>query len=132
MKHLAKTLIVLTCLLLVGTLSARTQETTELVNEALKNADAVALSEHFNSSLDVSLPNMDQTMSKSHATQVMKDFFRVNPPKNYKVNHTGSSRESTKYIIGTYTSGSKSFKTYTLLKEKDGKFLIVQLQFELE
>ena len=132
MKHLANTLIVLTCLVLVSTLAARAQGATELVNEALKNADAVALSEHFNSSLDISLPDMDQTMSKSHATQVMKDFFRDNPPKNFKVNHTGSSRESTKYIIGTYTSGSKSYKTYALLKEKEGKYPIVQLQFELE
>ena len=62
----------------------------------------------------------------------MKSFFKDHPAKSYVVNHTGSSREATKYIIGTYKSGSKSFKTYILLKEKEGKYLIVQLQFELE
>ncbi|MCK4569530.1 MAG: DUF4783 domain-containing protein [Bacteroidales bacterium] len=112
--------------------SVSAQETSELVNKALKAGDATELSTHFNSTLDISLPDTDQTMSKSHATQVMKSFFKENPPKSYAVNHIGSSREATKYIIGTYVSGNKSFKTYILLKETEGKYLIVQLQFEKE
>ena len=108
------------------------QDAAEKVNTALKSGDAVKLSDHFNSSLDISLPDTDQTMSKSHATQVMKSFFKNNPPKSYTVNHTGSSREATKYIIGTYASGSKSYKTYVLLKKSGEKYLIVQLQFEQE
>ena len=106
------------------------QDAAEMVNTALKSGNAVKLSDHFNSSLDISLPDTDQTMSKSHATQVMKNFFKNNPPKSYTVNHTGSSREATKYIIGTYISGSKSYKTYVLLKKTGEKYLIVQLQFE--
>jgi len=108
------------------------QETTDLINQALKAGNAGQLSDHFNSTLDISLPDTDQTMSKSHATQVMKSFFKDNPAKAYTVNHTGSSREATKYIIGTYKSTAKTFKTYILLKEKEGKYLIVQLQFEEE
>ena len=108
------------------------QEITDNVNAALKSGDATKLSDYFNTSLDISLPDTDQTMSKSHASQVMKTFFKDNPPKSYTVNHVGSSREATKFIIGTYVSGSKSFKTYLLMKETEGKYLIVQLQFELE
>lgn len=108
------------------------QEVLEKVNKAIENADAAELSEYFNTSLDISLPDSDKTMSKAHATQVIKSFFKDNPVKSYKVNHTGSSREATKYIIGTYISGNKSYKTYVLLKETSGKYLIVQLQFELD
>lgn len=108
------------------------QEVTDEVNAALKTGDADKLSKHFNSSLDISLPDTDQTMSSSHATQVMKSFFKENPPKSYSVNHIGSSRDATKYIIGTYKSGSKSYKTYALLKKTNEKYLIVQLQFEVE
>ena len=61
----------------------------------------------------------------------MKSFFKNNPPKSYTENHKGSSREATQYIIGTYKS-TKTYKTYVLLKEKEGKYLIVQLQFEVE
>ena len=110
----------------------RSQETTEKINKAITEGNASSLSVHFNSSLDISLPDIDQTMSSAHATQVMKNFFKENPPKSYKVNHVGSSREATKYIIGTYKSENKSFKVYALLKLNDNKYLIVQLQFEEE
>jgi hypothetical protein len=108
------------------------QEVTEQINKSIKEGDASALSIYFNSSLDISLPDTDQSMSNAHATQVMKNFFKENPPKSYKVNHVGSSREATKYIIGTYKSINKSFKVYALLKLNGGKYLIVQLQFEEE
>ena len=107
------------------------QEVTDQVNKALKTGDAALLSQYFNSSLDISIPGTDESMSKSQATQVMKNFFKDNPPKSYSENHRGSSREATKYIIGTYKS-VKTYKTYILLKEKEGKYLIVQLQFEEE
>lgn len=112
--------------------SAGAQEVTATINKCIKEGDATSLAKHFNTSLDISLPGTDQTMTSAHATQVMKDFFRSNPPKSYKVNHVGSSREATKYIIGTYVSAGKSFKTYTLLKQQEGRYRIVQLQFELE
>ena len=105
------------------------QEVTQELTKAFKSGDANLLSTHFNSTLDISLPNTDKSMSKAQATQVMKNFFKNNPPKSYTENHTGSSREATKYIIGTYKS-TKTYKTYVLLKEKEGKYLIVQLQFE--
>jgi|GEM_PF-573549 len=123
------------CMLQVGVIlggNVHSQDVVDKVNNAIENADASELSDYFNTSLDISLPDSDQTMSKAHATQMMKSFFKKNPAKSYKVNHTGSSREATKYIIGTYISESKSYKTYILLKESSGKYLIVQLQFELE
>ena len=55
------------------------QEVTAQINKALKAGDAGTLSDHFNSTLDISIPGTDQTMSKSHATQVMKSFFKTNP-----------------------------------------------------
>ncbi|MEN8225781.1 MAG: DUF4783 domain-containing protein [Bacteroidota bacterium] len=130
-------LLIYICFIQIGLLTGfsamlSAQEATDKVNAAIKSGNAVKLSDHFNSSLDISLPDTDQTMSKSHATQMMKSFFKDNPPKSYKVNHIGSSREATKYIIGTYVSASKSYKTYILLKESDEKYLIVQLQFEVE
>lgn len=132
MKPLFYTIIIQLCLLATPVRYGFAQDVATEVNQSIRDGDANGLSKHFNSSVDIILPDIDQSMSKSHATQVMKDFFRDNPPKSFTVNHTGSSREATKYTIGNYKSGSKSFKTYMLLKELEGKYLIVQLQFELE
>ena len=112
-------------------LQAGAQDVMQELTRAFKSGDAGLLSTYFNSTLDVSLPDTDETMSKAHATQVMKNFFKNNPPKSYTENHTGSSREATRFIIGTYKS-TKTYKTYVLLKEKEGQYLIVQLQFEVE
>ena len=132
MRLLIYTLLIQAGLVFAFGNQAFAQETANAVNKAIKAGDATELGKYFNSTLDISLPDTDESMSKSHATQVMKSFFREYPPKSYKVNHTGSSREATKYIIGTYSSGSTSFKTYILLKNTDEKYLIVQLQFEEE
>jgi hypothetical protein len=112
-------------------MQASAQEVTQELTKAFKNGDAALLGKHFNSTLDISIPDTDKSMSKAQATQVMKSFFKNNPPKSYTENHTGSSREATKYVIGTYKS-TKTYKTYVLLKEKEGKYLVVQLQFEEE
>lgn len=132
MRLLIYTLLIQAGLVLSFGNQAVAQETANAVNKAIKSGDATDLGNYFNSTLDISIPDTDESMSKSHATQVMKSFFREYPPKSYKVNHTGSSREATKYIIGTYTSGSHSFKTYILLKKSDEQYLVVQLQFEKE
>jgi hypothetical protein len=125
--------LIITCAVIFSLAGiARSQEVTEKINKCISEGDAASLSVHFNTSLDISLPDTDQTMSSAHATQVIKNFFKENPPKSYKVNHVGSSREATKYIIGTYISGNKSFKVYALLKQNKGTYLIVQLQFEKE
>jgi len=125
-------IIIVQAVLVAGfSVQLNAQSVTEEVNKAIRAGDAGMLASNFNSSLDISIPDTDETMSKSQATQVMKSFFKANPPKSFVENYNGSSREATKFIIGTYTS-VKSYKTYVLLKEKDGKYLIVQLQFEEE
>ena len=110
--------LIISCFILLGFSGGLiAQETTEKINKCIKEGDATALGKYFNSSLDISLPGTDKTMSNAHAIQVMKDFFKTNPPKSYKVNHEGSSREATKYIIGTYASGNKSYKISFGFKE---------------
>lgn len=110
--------------------SMQAQDPSDDINAAIRSGDAGKLADYFNSSLDLTLPDQDQSLSKAHATQVMKKFFSDHPPKSYTVNHSGSSREATKYSIGTYISGTKLFKTYVLLKKTGGEYRIVQLQFE--
>jgi hypothetical protein len=110
--------------------SVQAQDPSGDINAAIRSGDAVKLADYFDSSLDLTLPDKDQSLSKAHATQVIKKFFADYPPKSYTVNHSGSSREATKYSIGTYITGTKLFKTYVLLKKTGGEYRIVQLQFE--
>ena len=101
------------------------------VAAAIKAGDVSLFSDHFHTSIDLSLPGIDNTVSKNQAVQILKDFFEKNPPVSYTKNHEGSSKDGSIYIIGTYaTSGTKIFRTYFLLKKFNELFRVVQIQFE--
>jgi len=105
----------------------------EEVSNAIKLGNASALAKYFNTSLDLVVPGQEITCSKTQAEQILKDFFQKNPPKSFKINHQGASKDGSQFSIGTYIStADKSFRTYFLLKKSGANTLIQQLQFETE
>ncbi|MCK4406381.1 MAG: DUF4783 domain-containing protein [Bacteroidales bacterium] len=107
-------------------------EINENIANAIKTGNSKMLAEFFNSTIDISLPKNEDIYSKAQAELVIKDFFKKNPPKSFKINHQGSSDAGSKYIIGTYISSEKIFRTYILLEKVNTKYLIQQLQFEVD
>lgn len=105
----------------------------EEISNTIKAGNAAALAKYFNNTLDLVVPGMEITCSKTQAEQILKDFFQKNPPKSFKINHQGASKDGSQFSIGTYVStGDKSFRTYFLLKKSGANMLIQQLQFEAE
>lgn len=100
------------------------------LNSTIKDGDAISLSKHFNNTVDITLPSVDDTFSQNHATQVLKDFFTKYPPSSFIINHDGTSNDGSLYLIGTYKSGDNTFRVYILLKKSADRFKIFQLQFE--
>jgi hypothetical protein len=103
---------------------------TENIAAALRAGNAKILASYFNSTIEITLPEKEGTFSKAQAEMVMKDFFSKNPPTSFDVNQKGSSSGGSQFIIGTYKTSNKVFKTYLLLKQVDGQLLIQQLQLE--
>lgn len=105
----------------------------EEVSNAIKAGNATMLAKYFNNTLDLVVPGQEITCSKTQAEQILKDFFQKNPPKSFKINHQGASKDGSQFSIGTYVSAAdKSFRTYFLLKKSGANMLIQQLQFEAE
>jgi hypothetical protein len=99
---------------------------------AVKSGNSKALAQYFNNTVEISLPGKDGAFSKVQAEMIIKDFFQKNPPSGYIVEQKGNSSGGAQFIIGTYKSNNKVFKTYILLKPFDGQLLIQQLQFEVD
>ncbi len=128
--HTMKKLLIITGLCLIISL-ANSQETIKAeIFSAINSGDEEKLSSNFNSSIDLSLPDFENSVSKNHGKQILKNFFKKNPPKKYAHNHQGISKDGSIYIIGTYTATNKAFRTYFLIKKTKGNYKIVQVQFE--
>jgi len=102
----------------------------ENIASAIRSGNSKLLTTYFNSTIEITLPGKEGTFSKVQAEMVMKDFFSKYPPASFDINQKGSSSGGSQFIIGTYKSNNKVYKTYLLLKPVDGQLLIQQLQFE--
>lgn len=98
---------------------------------AIKRGNANEVSASFASNIELLLPNNEGTYSHTQAEVMLKKFFNNNRPKSFSVSHQGSSRDGSKYAIGTYTAANgNKFRTYFLVKKVANSYKLHQLQFE--
>ncbi len=106
---------------------------TEDITKAIRNGDSRELARHFGNNVELSVPGIDDTYSKSQAELIMRNFFSNNSPDSFTVNHEGSSRDGSLYVIGVLeTKDNKSFRTYFLIKKVSDNYFLHQLQFETQ
>jgi hypothetical protein len=111
---------------------ATSQTAVEVISAALKNGDAPALSAYFHATIDLTVIQKQGTYSKSQAEQVVKNFFAENKPSAFTVNHSGTSGEGSKYIIGALVTSTGEYRVYIYFKNLNGEELIQTLRFELD
>jgi hypothetical protein len=105
-------------------------KTDQQIVDALTAGNAAALSQHFNSMVDLGISGNEDTYSKTQATQILKDFFLKNAVKSVKITRQGSSTDGSRFAIGEMQAGTDTFRIYYLLKKVAGKLLIQQLQIQ--
>lgn len=133
LTHITKTAVIFFLALGVfATAQAQGPEATiEKVASAIKSADSEALASFFNSNVEVTTPEADNTYSSQQATFVIKEFFSTHAPRNFEIFHQGNSG-ATYYATGSTTTGKGNFDTNIFIKNTGGKYLITQIRFEAE
>lgn len=105
----------------------------EDIAAAFRTGNATSLSRFLNQTIDLSLPGHESTCSKQQAEQILKSFFIKYPPKSFKINHQGASRDGSQFYIGSYLSDKGiSFRIYFLMKKQQNTQLIHQIQIDEE
>lgn len=104
------------------------EETAKQVVTAIREGNAVHVSNHFSNMVGLTLPGYDDTYSKSQAGQILKDFFSRNPVKGFQVTRQGASEDGSHYSIGELKSGAKTYRVYFLIRKIDGRAVVQQLQ----
>ena len=122
-------IIATTALLLLANLSFGQEGEMNNIRISIKTGNSHGLSTLMNKVIELKTENENGTYSKTQAEFILKNFFRKYPPTNFEYNHVGSSPGGAKYMIGTYTSGSQSFRVYIKLRKIDTKFFIDNLDF---
>ena len=71
----------------------------------------------------------ENVLSKSHAQQIVNEFFKKNTPQKFSIIHQGGKGDSN-YAIGTLETQNGKFRIYFLLKTVNQVSFIHQLRIE--
>ena len=105
--------------------------TIRAVTSAIKAGAAEALSAHFGSNVEITVPGSENTYSSQQALFVMKKYFEDYPVRDFQIIHQGSSG-STYYATGSTTGDRGNFDTNIFVKKAGEKYTIIQIRFESE
>lgn len=100
------------------------------VNSALSSGNSTMLSAYFESTVNITILDKENTYSKQQAEIILKDFFAKNPVISFKSIHEGASPEGSKFAVGKLTTSNGTFRTFILVKQKGASFVIQEIRFE--
>lgn len=89
--------------------------------QALTNGDAKALSNYFNTSVELIFSDNQNVYGKAQAEQILKNFFNRNASTGgkfiYKPLHNGI-RDNAHYYIGELSTGRGSYRVTIYMKDQ--------------
>lgn len=105
----------------------------DAIVNAIRKGDAQSLGTYLNTSVDISILDVEKTYSKNEAIKVIGDFFKKNPPSNFTEIHKGTSKgKDSHYCIGNLDTNNNSYRVYIYLKKHGSQYLIEELSFDEE
>ena len=126
-----KSVFLLVLALLLIRISAGAQDDPfDPVIKAFKASEASDLSSLFNITVELRLPDNENTFSASQAEMILKDFFKKYPSDSFEILEKGSTDAASRFAIGDYSSGPKHFQVYIYLREEKGRFLIHKIRVD--
>jgi hypothetical protein len=106
------------------------EDPSDLIAKAILQSDAGSLAGYFNTTVDLGLPDNDNSYSASQGEMVMKDFFRKYPPQSFEVLQKGATDQDNRFIIATYKTVTKEFSVYIHLRKEKPGYRIHKIKFE--
>lgn len=102
----------------------------ESIIKAFQKADAVSLSSSFNATVELLLPENENTYSSVQGEMIMKDFFKKYPPDSFTEIQKGNIDQASRFAICNYVTGNTQYQVYINLRKETDRFLIQKIKFE--
>lgn len=96
---------------------------------AMRSGNASQMAKFFDNTVEITMPDKNNSYSKSQAEMVLKDFFTINTVKSFTVMHKGENGGS-QYCIGTLATKNGSYRTTIFMKLKGDKQFLQEIRFE--
>lgn len=96
---------------------------------AMRAGNAAEIARYFDNSVEINMPDKNNSYSKSQAELVLKDFFSSNEVKGFSVIHKGENAGS-QYCIGTLITRVGSYRTTIFMKQKGDRQVLQKITFE--
>lgn len=96
---------------------------------AMKTGNSSEIAKFFDNTVEINMPEKNNSYGKSQAELVLKDFFNTNTVKTFDVIHKGENSGS-QYCIGTLITKNGSFRTTIFMKQKGDKQVLQEITFE--
>jgi Domain of unknown function (DUF4783) len=103
--------------------------TIDEVVKAIKSGNSDAVSQYFDNTVEITLPDKSNSYSKRQAALVLRDFFALNEIKDFQILHQ-SDNAGAIYCIGNLITNNGVFRTTIFLKDNGTRELIQELRFE--
>lgn len=73
-----------------------------------------------------------QKLPSHQAENILKSFFKKNPPLSFRYVYQGNNNSELKYCIGNYKSKNRDYMVYMLIKkDKNDRFVLNALQLKM-
>jgi hypothetical protein len=105
------------------------EATVEEILGAFRNGDALKISRHFDSFVEITVHDKSHSYSRTQAEVVLKDFFTTNNVRNFTIIRRVNSNNG-EYCVGTLNTRLGEYRTTILFKNKGDRKLIQELRFE--
>ena len=103
----------------------------EGITNAIKNGDAVALGQYFDSMVEIAILDDEDMYSKAEAIKKVKAFFAKVGPKSFSQVHQGTSKgRDAQYCIGNLTANTGVYRVYIYVKVTNNKEVIQELRID--
>ena len=109
-----------------------TAQTMDEITETIDSGSSKTLGKFLDDNVTLNVNNTLSDYSKNQAEQVLRDFFRKNPPKELKILHQDESADKTWYIIGQYLSSETNFKVLIKGIKQGERLIISNIEFTKE
>lgn len=105
------------------------QEIPVKLMHGFQTGNADELSVHFNERFQLTLLSTDYRVSKSQATEILRDFFKKYPPTDFSILFKGDKKDSN-FAVGKMTTKSTVFRVNIFFRKINDTNLIHLLEIE--